>query len=87
MVDRTSAGDTFVKAWKSFDRVGAGERIGTRSDGTAVLAPFAGVVVFPNADAQVGSEWFYLARESDRCGDVDSGRNAASQSGGTRSRA
>ena len=66
VVDRTSAGDAFAKAWKSFDRVGAGERIGTRGDGTAVVAPFAGVVVFPNADAQVGQEWFYLARDSTR---------------------
>ena len=67
VVDRTSDGDAFSKAWKSFDRVAAGERIGTRADAAAVVAPFDGVVVFPNADAQVGQEWFYLARESDRC--------------------
>jgi len=67
VVDRISDGDAFSKAWKSFDRVAAGERIGTRADGAAVVAPFDGVVVFPNADAQVGQEWFYLARESDRC--------------------
>ena len=66
VVDRTSDGDVFVKAWRSFDSVGAGERIGTRGDGTAVVAPFDGVVVFPNADAQVGQEWFYLARDSTR---------------------
>jgi predicted deacylase len=69
VVDRTSAGDALVKPWKSFDAVGAGERIGTRGDGTPVVAPFDGVVVFPNADAQVGQEWFYLARPSDRCAD------------------
>jgi len=68
VIDRTSDGDAFAKAWKSFDRVGAGERIGTRADGTPVVAPFDGVVVFPNADAQVGQEWFYLARESTRWG-------------------
>jgi hypothetical protein len=55
-----------LKTWKSFDRVAAGERIGTRGDGTAIVAPFDGVVVFPNADAQVGQEWFYLARDSTR---------------------
>ena len=66
VVDRTSDDDAFVKTWKSFDRVGAGERIGMRGDGTAVIAPFDGVVVFPNADAQVGQEWFYLARDSTR---------------------
>ena len=66
VVDRTSDGDAFAKTWKSFDRVSAGERIGRRGDGTAVVAPFDGVVVFPNADAQVGQEWFYLARDSTR---------------------
>jgi len=69
VVDRTSDGDAFARTWKSFDRVATGERIGTRADGTPVVAPFDGVVVFPNADAQVGQEWFYLARESDRCSD------------------
>jgi len=68
VIDRTSVGDAFAKAWKSFDPVAAGERIGTRGDGEPVVAPFDGVVVFPNADAQVGQEWFYLARPSDRCG-------------------
>jgi predicted deacylase len=66
VVDKTDAGDTFVKAWSSFDRVAAGERIGTRADGSAVVAPFAGVIVFPNASAEAGQEWFYLARESGR---------------------
>jgi len=70
VVDRTSDADAFVRGWKSFDRVDAGERIGTRGDGTPVVAPFEGVVVFPNADAQVGQEWFYLARPSDRCGEA-----------------
>jgi predicted deacylase len=77
VVDRTSDGDAFAKTWKSFDRVGAGERIGTRGDGTAVVAPFDGVVVFPNADAQVGQEWFYLARDSTRWGGATKGGAAA----------
>ena len=72
------------KAWKSFDRVAAGERIGTRADGTAVVAPFDGVVVFPNADAQVGQEWFYLARESDRCGDGATGARRLARRAGAR---
>ena len=67
VVDRTSEGDAFAGPWKSFDRVGAGERIGTRADGAPVVAPFDGVVVFPNPDAPVGHEWFYLARASTRC--------------------
>jgi len=78
VVDRTSAGDAFTKAWKSFDRVAAGERIGTRADGAAVVAPFDGVVVFPNADAEVGQEWFYLARENDRCAAARRGASVGS---------
>src|SRR3982751_1191891 len=46
VVDKTSAGDAFAKSWSSFDAVAAGERIGTRADGTPVVAPFAGVIVF-----------------------------------------
>jgi len=66
VVDKLHADDTFASAWKSFDPVRSGERIGTRRDGSAVVAPFDGCVVFPNASAAAGQEWFYLARESDR---------------------
>ncbi|HTJ05594.1 MAG TPA: succinylglutamate desuccinylase/aspartoacylase family protein [Caldimonas sp.] len=66
VVDKTAAGDAFAKPWSSFDPVAAGERIGTRADGTPVVAPFAGRIVFPNPTAETGQEWFYLARESAR---------------------
>ena len=66
VVDKTDAGDAFVKSWRSFDAVAAGERIGTRADGTPVEAPFEGAIVFPNPAAEPGQEWFYLARESER---------------------
>jgi predicted deacylase len=66
VVDKTSDGDTFATAWKSFDRVAAGERIGARADGAVIDAPFDGVIVFPNPSAQAGQEWFYLARKSAR---------------------
>ncbi len=68
VVDKMNAGDAFAKAWRSFDRVAAGERIGTRADGSAVVAPFAGFIVFPNAAAEAGQEWFYIARASARLG-------------------
>ena len=68
VVDKSAGGDAFAKAWRSFDPVVAGERIGTRDDGAAVVAPFDGVIVFPNVDAQAGEEWFYLARASARLG-------------------
>jgi predicted deacylase len=68
VVDKTNAGDAFAKSWRSFDPVAAGERIGTRADGTPVVAPFAGMIVFPNPAAETGQEWFYLAKESERLG-------------------
>jgi hypothetical protein len=66
VVDRLHADDAFAKAWQSFDPVDAGERIGSRHDGSVVTAPFAGAIVFPNPGAEVGHEWFYLARPSQR---------------------
>ncbi|MGZ8259361.1 MAG: succinylglutamate desuccinylase/aspartoacylase family protein [Caldimonas sp.] len=66
VVDRTAAGDAFAKPWRSFDPIDAGERIGSRADGTPVEAPFAGVIVFPNPAAEPGQEWFYLAQPSAR---------------------
>jgi predicted deacylase len=66
VVDKLHVGDTFAKAWKSFDPVSAGLRIGTRHDGRSVVASFEGYVVFPNPDAAPGQEWFYLAGKSER---------------------
>jgi uncharacterized protein len=64
--DRAHANDVFSRPWQSFDRVHAGELIGTRADGTALHARHGGCIVFPNANAAQGREWFYLARDSDR---------------------
>ena len=44
----------------------AAQQIGTRHDGTPVLAPSDGFVVFPNASAAAGNEWFYFAQPSSR---------------------
>jgi hypothetical protein len=66
VIDKTAAGDAFAKVWSSFDPVAAGERIGTRADGTPIVAPFAGRIVFPSPAAEIGQEWFYLARASER---------------------
>jgi uncharacterized protein len=64
--DKLHDADTFVKAWTSFDRVSAGEVIGHRADGQAVQAAIDGCIVFPNAKAQAGQEWFYLAKDTAR---------------------
>ena len=66
MVPRLHAGDAFVREWTSFDPVDAGQPIARRHDGTEVRAPHAGYVVFPNAAAEVGNEWFYLAQAEPR---------------------
>ena len=66
VVDRDHADDAFVRPWSSFDRVRAGDVIGTRRDGTAVQADSDGHIVFPNPGALPGQEWFYLARRSTR---------------------
>lgn len=64
--DKHHAGDRFVRAWQGFDPVAAGERIAVREDGSDVVAPFAGRILFPKHDADVGQEWFYLAEASAR---------------------
>ena len=68
VVDRLHADDAFDREWTSFDAVTKGQRIGTRADGTPVLAVDDGRIVFPNTKAQAGQEWFYLARDSGRLG-------------------
>ena len=66
VVDKHHAADHFARAWASYDRVGQTELIGTRDDGSAVLAPHDGYIVFPNPAAIAGNEWFYFARRSTR---------------------
>ena len=66
VVDRDDAGDQFVRDWASFDRVHAGEIIGTRHNGASVAVDREGYIVFPNPTAQPGQEWFYLAKPSAR---------------------
>lgn len=60
--DKQDALDAFVKPWASFDPVAEGERIGTRADGTPVVAEFSGRILFPDAKAGANSEWYYLTR-------------------------
>ncbi|WP_341678292.1 succinylglutamate desuccinylase/aspartoacylase family protein [Niveibacterium sp. SC-1] len=65
-VDLQHEGDRLAREWTSFDRVTAGELIGTRAHGAEWRAPRDGFVVFPNPAAQPGSEWFYFAEPSSR---------------------
>ncbi|MEO1228234.1 MAG: succinylglutamate desuccinylase/aspartoacylase family protein [Myxococcota bacterium] len=66
VVDRLDVGDVLARDYRSFDPLRKGDVIGTRADGTKVLAEQDGFIVFPNPDAEVFAEWFYFAVESDR---------------------
>ena len=66
VIDRVHAEDAFSRHWSSFDRLHAGDVIGTRHDGTPVRADNDGYIVFPNPNALPGQEWFYLAKSSAR---------------------
>jgi predicted deacylase len=64
VIDKLRAHDRFTRLWSSFDAVANGEQIGVRADGTPVLAPFDGRILFPDSAAVAGGEWYYLARKN-----------------------
>jgi hypothetical protein len=66
--DRFDMNDQFAKPWKSFDCIKQGECIGTRADGTQIIAERDCFIVFPNMKSQPGQEWFYLAHSGGRLG-------------------
>ncbi|MBB2486280.1 succinylglutamate desuccinylase/aspartoacylase family protein [Mitsuaria sp. WAJ17] len=66
VIDRLHPQDRFARVWRNFDPVNAGECIGWRHDGQAVLAPGDGRLVFPDEKAAVGTEWVFWARASER---------------------
>lgn len=61
VVDRQHAEDRFSRGWTSFDPVATGDVIATRKDGAVLTAPKDGWIVFPDARALPGNEWFYFA--------------------------
>jgi predicted deacylase len=66
VVDKHHENDKFSRDWASFDEITQGCLIGTRHDGTAVLAEIDGRIIFPDANAMANEEWFYLARNNNR---------------------
>lgn len=66
VVDRFHEEDQFVREWATFDPVSRGDPIAVREDGSMLHADRDGFIVFPNAEALPGTEWFYFAVESDR---------------------
>jgi predicted deacylase len=66
VIDKVHDDDAFAKPWKSFDAISKGELIGTRKNGEPFVAAEDGWIVFPNAVAAAGNEWFYLAKANPR---------------------
>jgi len=66
VVDRLHPEDRFSRDWRSFETIQRGDVIGQRHDGTELTADQDGWIVFPNPNAFVDQEWFYLAKQSDR---------------------
>jgi predicted deacylase len=60
--DKNNIGDTFTRAWASFDPLRKGDLIGTRHDGKQLLAEDDGCILFPDAKAEPGNEWFYVTK-------------------------
>ena len=65
VIDRNHAGDTFTQAWASFNPMRKGDLIGIRHNGTKLIAEADGCILFPDAKAEPGNEWFYLAKTVD----------------------
>jgi predicted deacylase len=61
VIDRAHLEDRFEREWSSFDALEPGDVIATRHNGTAVKAEKSGRILFPDAKAMPGHEWFYLA--------------------------
>ena len=60
--DKNNVDDTFSRVWASFDHLHKGDLIATRHDGTKLLAKEDGCILFPDAKAVPGNEWFYLTK-------------------------
>ena len=61
VVDKAHPQDRFAREWSSFDRLARGDVIATRHDGAVVSAQADGWILFPDAKAEPGNEWFYIA--------------------------
>jgi uncharacterized protein len=66
VIDKVHVDDAFSRPWQSFDALKKDEIIGIRLSGEKVRAPDDGWIVFPNANAASGNEWFYLAKANTR---------------------
>ena len=60
VVDKLDANDFFLFDWQNFDRVSKGKPVAKRKNGSQILAPEDGFIIFPNSDAEIGQEWLYF---------------------------
>lgn len=60
--DKHDIDDHLLFAWENFDQIDKGSEIAKRSNGEKILAKYDGYILFPNNDARLGQEWFYLAK-------------------------
>jgi predicted deacylase len=61
-------GDRLEGSWKTGDAVPAGALVARRADGSAVTAPEAGFIIFPNPNAKPGESICHLGIASSRQG-------------------
>jgi predicted deacylase len=61
-------GDRLVGRWRTGDPAAAGAKIGRRAEGSPIVAPTSGYVVFPKPDATPGECICYFAVDSPRAG-------------------
>lgn len=66
VIDRLHSEDRFDHDWRSFQKIKQGELLALRQNGAKIFAQADGWIVFPNRNAQVDEEWFYLAEASGR---------------------
>jgi predicted deacylase len=64
VIDRNHEGDRFGRVCSCFDRLAKVDLFATRHVGTELRAPHDGWIMFPDAKAQPGHEWFYLAEDN-----------------------
>jgi predicted deacylase len=64
--DRLDEADCFTAPWSNFDRCAAGQCLAVRADGQKIIAQEEGWIVFPDAAARAGDDWFYLAYRNPR---------------------
>jgi len=77
VIDKLHDDDRFVREWRSFDELRQGDLIGIRADGSELRADQDGRIIFPDAGASAGEEWFYLTKPNPRLALSGFGKSAA----------